>query len=150
MLKNLLRQGKEKFNELKTEAQKYKSKEFLNASLAGAALVAIADGSIDSEEKQKMMAFIESNEALSVYETSDIISTFKNHIETLEFDKDVGEAKAFQAIGKMREKPEQARLIMRMVIAIGASDGSFDQDEKAVATRIATELGLTPADFELT
>lgn len=149
MLKDLLRQGKEKFNELKTDALKYKSKDFLQAVLGGSALIAYADGDVTSDEKKKMMAFIQNNEALSIYDTGEVVNCFKDYIDTFDFDQDVGQAKAMQAIGKMRGKDEQARLIMRIVIAIGASDGDFDSQEKAVATHIAQELGLDPAEFEL-
>lgn len=38
---------------------------------------------------------------------------------------------------------------MRMVLAIAAADGKFDDSEKVIATKIARELGLNPADFEL-
>jgi tellurite resistance protein TerB len=36
-----------------------------------------------------------------------------------------------------------------MIISIASSDGVFDFDEKKVATRIAKELGIDPAEFEL-
>jgi tellurite resistance protein TerB len=38
---------------------------------------------------------------------------------------------------------------MRMIIAIASSDGNFDLSEKKVAVRIANELGVSPAEFEL-
>ncbi|MDD5277272.1 MAG: tellurite resistance TerB family protein [Methylovulum sp.] len=146
---NFLNQLKTKANELKTEALKFKNKDFLNAAMAGSALIAMADGSVSSEEKQKMIKFIEGNDALSVFTTSDVIKAFQDFVGQLEFDKDIGEAKAYQALGKMKPNVEASRLLIRMIIAIAASDGNFDVSEKAVATRIARELGLNPADFEL-
>ena len=146
---NFLSQLKTKANELKTEALKFKNKDFLNAAMAGSALVAMADGSISSEEKQKMIKFIESNDALSIFSTSDVIKAFQDFVGQLEFDKDIGEAKAYQAIGKMKSNTEASRLLIRMIIAIASSDGLFDNDEKKVAIKIAKELGIDPAEFEL-
>ncbi len=146
---SFLNQLKSKASELKTEALKFKNKDFLNAAMAGSALVAMADGSVSSEEKQKMIKFIEGNEALSVFSMSDVIKAFQDFIGQLEFDKDLGEAKAFQALGKMKSNADAARLLIRMIIAIAASDGNFDDAEKKVANKIARELGLNPADFEL-
>ncbi len=146
---SFLSQLKNKANELKTEALKFKNKDFLNAAMAGSALIAMADGSVSAEEKQKMIRFIESNDALSVFPTSDVIKAFQEFITQLEFDKDIGEAKAFQSLGKMKSNQDAARLLIRMIIAIASSDGNFDASEKKVAARIATELGLNPADFEL-
>lgn len=146
---NFLSQLKAKASELKTEALKFKNKDFLNAAMAGSALVAMADGSISSEEKQKMIKFIENNDALSVFTTSDVIKAFQDYVGQLEFDKDIGEAKAYQALGKMKTNSEAARLLVRMIIAIASSDGNFDAQEMKVAVRIAKELAVDPAEFEL-
>lgn len=149
MLSNFLEQARNKLSDLKNEALKYRSKEFLNAALGGSALVILADGSIDAQEKSKMMDFIENHEALSIYNTSEIVKTWKDYIDTLEMDVDIGTAKAMSALGKIKGKDDQARLVLRMVCAIGASDGDFDDDEKRVASKIAVELGLNPVDFDL-
>ena len=146
---NFLSQLKTKANELKTEALKFKNKDFLNAAMAGSALIAMADGSISSEEKQKMIKFIESNDALSIFTTSDVIKAFQDFVGQLEFDKDIGEAKAYQTIGKMKSNTEASRLLVRMIISIASSDGLFDNDEKKVAVKIAKELGINPSEFEL-
>lgn len=146
---DFLSQLKSKANELKTEALKFKNKDFLNAAMAGSALIAMADGGISPEEKQKMIRFIESNDALSIFTTSDVIKAFQDFVSQLEFDKDIGEAKAYEALGKMKSDIQASRLLIRMIIGIASSDGTFDFDEKKVAARIANELEIDPAEFEL-
>jgi len=146
---SFLSQLKSKASELKTEALKYKNKDFLNAAMAGSALVAMADGSVSSEEKQKMIKFIESHDALSIFTTSDVIKAFQDFVGQLEFDKDIGEAKAYEALGKMKSNAQASRLLVRMIIGIASSDGDFDHAEKRVAIKIAQELGIDPAEFEL-
>ncbi|MCX7095927.1 MAG: TerB family tellurite resistance protein [Methylobacter sp.] len=146
---NFLSQLKSKASELKTEALKFKNKDFLNAAMAGSALVAMADGSVSSEEKQKMIKFIESHDALSIFTTSDVIKAFQDFVGQLEFDKDIGDAKAYAALAKMKSNAEASRLLIRMIIGIASSDGNFDDAEKKVAVKIAKELGLDPAEFEL-
>ncbi|MBU2712497.1 tellurite resistance TerB family protein [Zooshikella harenae] len=146
---NFLNSLKEKANELKDDVMKFKSKNFLNAATGGAALIALADGTIQAEEKQKMIKFIESNEALKVFKTTEVVSSFTDHINNLEFDKDIGESKAFEALNKLRSNEVACRTVMRLIIAIASSDGDFDDNEKSVAKKIAVELGLNPAEFEL-
>lgn len=146
---SFLSQLKTKASELKTEALKFKNKDFLHAAMAGSALIAMADGSISSEEKQKMIKFIESNDALSVFTTSDVIKAFQDFVGQLEFDKDIGEAKAYEALGKMKSNEAASRLLVRMIIAIASADGNFDDQEKKIAVKIITELRLTAAEFEL-
>jgi tellurite resistance protein TerB len=146
---NFLSSIKNKASELKTEALKFKNKDFLNATMAGSALIAMADGTITPEEKQKMIKFIESHDALSIFTTIDVVNAFQNFVGQLQFDKDIGEAKAFEALKKMQSNTAAARLIIRMVISIAGSDGNFDEHEKKMATRIAKELGLDPTEFDL-
>ncbi|WP_020158536.1 tellurite resistance TerB family protein [Methylobacter marinus] len=140
---------KNKASELKTEALKFKNKDFLNATMAGSALIAMADGVISPDEKQKMIKFIEAHDALSVFTTIDVVNAFQTYVGQLQFDKDIGEAKAFEALKKMESNAAAARLIMRMVISIAGSDGDFDDYEKRMAVRIAKELSLDPVEFEL-
>ena len=146
---SFLSQLKNKANELKTEALKFKNKDFLNAAMAGSALIAMADGSITATEKQKMIKFIENNDALSVFTTSDVIKAFQDFVGQLEFDQDIGEAKAYQALGKMKSNTEASRLLVRMIISIASSDGVFDFSEKKIAVKIAKELGVNPAEVAL-
>jgi tellurite resistance protein TerB len=117
--------------------------------MAGSALIAMADGKISSEEKQKMIKFIENHDALSIFTTSDVIKAFQDFVGQIEFDNDIGEAKAFLALGKMKSNAEAGRLLIRMMIAIASSDGDFDSQEQAVAAKIAKELALNPAEFGL-
>jgi len=140
---------KQKADELKVEALKFKNRDFLNAAVGGSVLVSMADGSISSEEKQKMMRFIENYEPLSVFSSVELIESFKSTVAQIEFDKDLGEAKVYEALGKMKSNSEAARLIMRLIICIACADGVFDDQEKYVARKIAIELNLNPADFEL-
>lgn len=140
---------KQKANDLKNEVMKFKNKDFLNAAVSGSVLISMADGHVSSDEKQKMMRFIENYEALSVFSSKEIIESFQNTMTQIEFDKDLGEAKAYEAIRKMKGNDEGARLIVRLAIAIGGADGNFDDNEKRVARKLAMELGLNPADFEL-
>jgi tellurite resistance protein TerB len=146
---DFLNDVKTKANELKTQALKFKNKEFLEAAMAGSALIAMADGKISSEEKQKMIKFIENHDALSIFTTSDVIKAFQDFVGQIEFDKDIGEAKAFLALGKMKSNAEAGRLLIRMMIAIASSDGDFDTQEQTVAAKIAKELALNPAEFGL-
>ena len=146
---NFMSDLKSKAGGLKDEVMKFKNKKFLHAATAGAALIAMADGTLDSSEKKKMVGFIESNDALSVFKTSEVIGAFKEYVDNFEFDQDIGESKAYEAINHLRGNEIECRTVMRLILSIAAADGVFDDDEKAVAKKIAIELGLSPSDFEL-
>ena len=134
---------------LKTEVSKFKNKSFLEAVVAGCALVAHADGVVKPEEKQKMMGFLRNSEVLSVFDVQEVIAIFDKYSKQFEFDHQIGQASALQVVGKLKGKDAEARLMVRVCCAIGAADGNFDPDEKAVASKICAELGLNPKDFDL-
>lgn len=134
---------------LTTEVGKFKNKEFMEAIVSGCALVAAADGEISSSEKLKMSGFIKNSKELKVFDMDKVIEAFSSACSKFEFDEQIGRAEALAVVGKIRGKPEQARLLVRVCIAIGASDGNFDDNEKAVCKLLCAELGLPPADFDL-
>lgn len=140
---------KEQKQKLQDEVNKFRNKDFMEATVAACALVAAADGSISSAEKQKMMGFIQQNDALKVFKTQDVIAAFNDMVAKFEFDSSIGKAEALAKIGKLRSKPDAARLCVRVCCAVAASDGSFDESERRVVREICTDLGLNPADFEL-
>jgi len=133
---------------LNTEITKFKSRDLLEAIVAGCAMVAYADGNVSPEEKQKMIGYLKSSDQLKVFDMGDVIKVFQKYVEKFEFDPTIGVGEVMQTVGKFRGKP-QAQLIVRVCCAIGAADGDFDQDERSVIRRMCSELGLNPVDFDL-
>ena len=144
---------KQRFNEVSTtlqgEVAKIRNKSFLESVVAGCALVAYADGVARAEEKQKMMGFLRNSEVLSVFGTDEIIAIFDKYAKQFEFDHQIGQASALQAVAKVKDKEAEARLMVRVCCAVGAADGDFDEKEKTVLRKICAELGLNPKDFDL-
>lgn len=134
---------------LKNEVTKIRNKSFLEAVVAGCALVAYADGVARPEEKQKMMGFLRNSEVLSVFSADEVIVIFDKYAKQFEFDHQIGQASALQAVAKVKSKEDEARLMVRVCCAIGAADGNFDDNEKAIVRKICAELGLNPKDFDL-
>jgi tellurite resistance protein TerB len=146
---NVKAKAQKSFSSLQAEVKKFKNTEFLNAVIAGCVLVAAEDDSISSEEKQKMIGFIQSNESLSVFKTDEVITAFQKFITKLEFDPSIGKGECLAAISKLRGKFDQSQLMVRVCIAIGSADGNFDQGERAVVATICQALELNPADYTL-
>ncbi|RFU67895.1 tellurium resistance protein TerD [Peribacillus saganii] len=126
---------------------RFKSQDVLDAVVAACALVGMADGRLDPSERQKMMEFVNQSEELRVFDTNKVIQQFNMFVQRIEFDQIIGRAEAFKALGKVRSKPEIARLVARYCIAIGFADGHFDGNEQRVVSEVCRELGLNPAEF---
>ena len=121
----------------------------MEAVVNGCVLVAAADGSVEASEKQKMAGFIERSNELKHFDMGEVIIVFQKAAADYESDDVLGKACALEKIRKVKANEEQARLLVRVVCAIGAADGDFDTQEKDMVTEIARELGLNPADFDI-
>ncbi|MGD1524602.1 TerB family tellurite resistance protein [Vibrio harveyi] len=141
--------SREKAEEIKTEALKFKSDSFLNAVVAGGVLVGWADGDLSSGERDKLKVLICTNSALSIYDEKDISEKFDHFNAQFSKDFDVGELAAFEALRKVRGDVAKSEFILQLVISIGASDGDFDADERRYARKIAHALDVEPSKFEL-
>ena len=133
----------------KTQVGKYKSKDFAKASMAMCALIAAADGTITAEERRKTAAFIGSNDALSVFEPSELQQHFEFYSSKLERDYDFGKVEAIATIGKLKSKPEAARAVIQVGIIIGGADGNFDPTRSRPCARPATPWASPPSEFDL-
>jgi tellurite resistance protein TerB len=134
---------------LTEQVKKFKNKDFMDAVVAGCAVVAAADGSINANEKQKMAGYISRSEELKVFDMSDVIARFNHYVGNLEFDAMIGKQEALKSIAKFSGKPEMGRVIVGVCSAIGAADGDFDDKEKAAVRDICNSLGLNPSEFSL-
>ncbi|MED1826075.1 tellurite resistance TerB family protein [Brevibacillus agri] len=134
---------------LRDQVKKFQNRDFMDAVVAGCALVAASDGQIDSAEKQKMAAYINRSEELKVFNMNDVIARFNHFVSGFEFDHGVGKMEALKAIGKIRNNPEAARVLISVCCAIGAADGNFDEKEKKVVREICQTVNLNPGDFQL-
>ena len=147
---NWLKQNAEQArSRLAAETSKFQNRAFMEAVVSGCAIVAAADGSIDASEKQKMAGFMERADELKHFDMREVISVFQKTAGDFEFDHAIGKATALKTIGKIKGNEEQSRLLVRVVCAIGAADGDFDPQERAVVAEIARELNLDPAEFDL-
>ncbi|CAH2602229.1 Tellurite resistance TerB [Rhodovastum atsumiense] len=133
---------------LSDELSRYRSQGFLDAVAAACALVSTADGSISAAEKEKMLGFIRQSDELKVFDLQTVIDTFTRFAGKIEFDFALGASECLATIGKLKGKTE-ARLLVRVCIAVAGADGSFSDDEKKVVRNICTELGIDPKDFDL-
>jgi tellurite resistance protein TerB len=128
--------------------KKHTNKDFMVAITAACALVSAADGSIDSEEKQKMAGFVKRSEHLKMFNTTKVISSFNDFADETEFYFNIGKDAAMKAIRKVTDD-EQKVLLVRVGCAIGASDGDFDDEEKEIMREVCDEIGVAPNKFGL-
>lgn len=134
---------------LQDEVVKFKNKEFMEAVVAGCALVAAADGYIDPSEKRKMQGFISRSPELKVFDDEVVMKKFNTITDNFEFSPAIAKRQALNTIAEIKKNTEGAKLLVTVCCAIGAADGDFDDTEKEVVREICRELNLNPAEFQL-
>ena len=133
----------------KLKKDQFRSKDFADASMAMCALIATADGSIDTAERQRTAALITSNDTLSIFPPDELRQKFDGYCDKLSRDFEFGKVEAIAAIGKLRSKPDQARAVIAIGMIIGKADGSFDADERRAVTDACHAVGIAPTEFDL-
>lgn len=133
-------------SEITDQFKRIKNKEIMEGVVAACTYVAYADGKVSSEEKNKMLGFLQNSECLKMYKPDAIIDTFGKFSRKFEFDKDMGISEVFKALGGIT-KIDEKKLIVRACIMIANSDGNFDQNEKEAVRKICKELGLDSSEF---
>ena len=136
-------------DQLKTKSSQFKNKDFANGTMAMCALIAAADGNVDSSERSKVAALITSNDVLSIFPASELRERFDHYCDKLNSDFDFGKVEAVQALGKLKKKEDQARAVVQIGIIIGGADGSFDKSEQAAVKSACQALGIPSSDFDL-
>lgn len=137
---------KSKLHEVEAELQKFNNTEFLDAIMAGSVIIAAADGEIESAEKAKMLKFVQTNQLLKVFNTSDVAAAFNKYADQYEFDSGIGYDEAIKAVRKVNDA-EQKRLLVRVCVAIAKADGEVEAAEVTAVKKICTELGLDAQEF---
>lgn len=133
-------------NSMNSELKKFRSKDLMQAIVAGSTMIAYADGVVSAEEKQKLLGFMRSSEQLSVFESDKVIETFTQYLSRFEFDVTIAAGEALQKIAAFRGKPE-AELIVRVCLAIAKADGHIDHKEQQALGQICQSLGLDMKNF---
>ena len=143
-----LKSNAQSLNEqLQTKASQFKNADFANGCMAMCALIASADGTVDSSERSKTAALITSNETLKIFPASELKTKFDFYVDKINADADFGRIEAIQAIGKLKSKSDQARAVVQIGIVIGGADGNFDKNEMKAVRDACLAAGLPPADF---
>jgi tellurite resistance protein TerB len=133
-------------NSMNSELKKFRSKDLLQAIVAGSTMIAYADGVVSAEEKQKLLGYVRSSEQLSVFESDKVIESFTQYLSRFEFDVTIAAGEALQKIAAFRGKPE-AELIVRVCLAIAKADGNIDPKEQQALGQICQSLGLDVKNF---
>lgn len=133
--------------EIKGKVARYQNQNFRDACMATCALVAMADGILQDDERKKVIACIQNNEALSHFSATVLRDLFIGFCEQAK--DDFTKVEVIKAIRKVKTENDFADMVVKIGIIIAKSDKEFADVEKAVIKTIISELGLNETDYDL-
>lgn len=133
--------------EIKGKIARYQNQNFRDACMATCALVAMADGVLQDDERKKVIACIQNNEALSHFSATVLRDLFLGFCDQAK--DDFTKVEVIKAIRKVKAEHDFADMVVKIGIIIAKSDKDFADVEKAVIKNIISELGLNDSDYDL-
>ncbi len=130
-------------------SERHKNRPFLEATMAAAALVAAADGSVSFSERVSVDQLLEHLDQLKVFDPHEAVNLFNVYVDGLRDSPEDGKAKALAAVAAIAEDREAAALMVRISAAISRADGIFTEVEREQITEICKALDLSPEDCEI-
>lgn len=134
---------------LALELEKFRNRQFLEATMAASALVAFADGDVNFTELSTIDQALETIHELNIYDPHDAVDLYRDYIDGLRDDPAETRTKILEEVGKIAGDAHAARLLVRVCVAIGKSDDDFSDSEKAIVGELCDALSLDRGEVGL-
>lgn len=137
---------KKKASAAKVTLHKVENRDLMEAIVAGAVLVAFADGDCSADELSKLQGIIESNDNLAHF-GSEIGATIDKYSAMYESGARLAKVKLMKELKDVNSDEEQKIEAFIIAIEIADADGEIDDQELAVLKDIGRALGLNPENY---
>lgn len=144
--------GRELFARTSREAQAFlaqrKHGAFHDAVLSASVMLALADGKLSAEERKSLLRYLSSSDIFACFPQEKVVSSLDDILRLWERDSDMARISSLQRIGRIRGRTEDARMLVRLSLAVVRADGApLDAEEKDVLRTICRELDLPVEDM---
>lgn len=137
---------KKKAAAAKVTLHKVENRDLMEAIVAGAVLVAFADGDCSSDELEKLQGIIESNDNLAHF-GSEIGVTIDKYSAMYESGARLAKVKLMKELKDVAADEAQKEEAFIIAIEIADADGDIDEDELKVLKDIGKALGLNADNY---
>ena len=134
---------------LAKELERFRNREFLEATMAASALVATADGEVNFAELSIIDQALETIHELNIYDPHDAVDIYRDYVDGLKSEPEETREKILDEVSKIADDPDAARLLIKVCVAIGKSDDDFSDSEKAVIEELCATLSLDRQELGL-
>jgi tellurite resistance protein TerB len=125
-----------------------RQQQFLEATMAASALLAVADGEISFAELMARDYVLDRVTQLHCVETSVAVEIFRSYGEKLQQEPEKAEKEVVSAVKRLSLDTEEALLLMRICLMIAKADQEITPSEKAAILKLTEWLELDNKDLE--
>jgi tellurite resistance protein TerB len=129
--------------------ERFRSRDVLEATMAAAALVSMADGTVNLTEASTIDQALEAVHQLDIYDKHEAVDLYHRNIEQLKADPNGARENILKTISKISRDQQASRILIKICIAIGKSDEDLIGEEKSTIIEIAARLGIDSAEIEM-
>jgi tellurite resistance protein/stress response protein SCP2 len=148
MLDNIAASLRTAITTVSEKAQQFQNQSFADACMASCALVSMADGVLQPEERSKVVACIQNIRDLHCFKATDLRDLFDGFCS--QSGDMFSRVEVIKAIRKVRADRDQADMVVKIGLIIAKSKGGeLAECEKTVMREIIHELGLSESDYDL-
>lgn len=131
---------------LRRSLSRFRNRQFLDATMAAAALVATADGEVSFSELSALDRILETVQDLQIYDPHVAVDIYRDYADAISGDRETGRRDGFRAVERIAGNDEAAGLVVRVAMAISRADGEFTLAEAETIRELCGVLGLPSPD----
>lgn len=133
---------------LERYAHRAHDQDFVEATMAAAALLAYADGRITMVERLARDEALDRLAELRVLPADRAVTLFRGYAEAFKEDPGKTREQILEKVTPFKGEPELARLIVQVCVYIARSDRHFDETEREVIQELASALRVKLEELE--
>jgi tellurite resistance protein TerB len=134
---------------LRGELQRFRNRRFLDAAMAAAAYLALADEKVKFSERLALDYVLETMNELKIFDVHKAVDLFRNYAEAIQHDRQAGRDRVFRAVGKFACDQDGATLLLKACLFIAKADGVLSEAEGAVLEELCRLLRVNSSDLEM-
>lgn len=138
---------KSKAREARAGMAKLENKDLMEAVIAGAVLVAAADGELEVSELDKIDKLLKTNKQMAHFgsEITRVLGEFKEQFTDGGFR--VIKMNALRELEDVKHNPKDAETVMVTMLTVAEADGEIEEAEMKILEQVATLLGVRLKDM---
>ena len=131
---------------LTDEVERFRNRDFLKATMAASALLAMTDGEVTLPEQLARDYLLDNVRELKLYDVHKAVDLFREYVEAIQADPDAATEKIFKMVSKFTKDRDHAIVLVRASILIAKSDRPLGESEKEVIAKICRVLSLNTSE----